>query len=198
MPASRWTWVPATAGSSSPERRSTPMSWCWPSMPAMPPCARRHGAPAVPPGVAACPTPCSWPRHSTSLPPELSGIASLVTVHFPWGSLLEAAIGRDPAGTDRLAALVAPGGRLRLLVSASQRDAVKGATALDPESIVRRLLDAWLRAGALPRDVGGRRRSRAVVMGTPPAQRAGDRRAWLIELRRVESGDGGTLHRMRA
>jgi 16S rRNA (adenine(1408)-N(1))-methyltransferase len=132
------------------------------------------------------------------LPAELSDIASLVTVHFPWASLLQAAIGRDPAGTDRLAALVAPGGRLRLLVSASQRDAVKGATALDPESIVpayrtrgfalEHCREASAADAAAARSSWGRRLLTV----------AGDRRAWLIELRRVESGDGGTLHRMRA
>ncbi|HET7521480.1 MAG TPA: class I SAM-dependent methyltransferase, partial [Candidatus Limnocylindria bacterium] len=47
-------------------------------------------------------------------PLELNGLASLVTVHFPWGTLLDAAIGRDRAGAAHLAAMAAPGGLLRL------------------------------------------------------------------------------------
>jgi hypothetical protein len=128
---------------------------------------------------------------------ELQGLASLVTVHFPWGSLLEAAVGRDPAGAEGLAELVGPAGRLRLLVSASSRDAARGAAELDPEAIV----DSYRRRGfvvdacreATLTDVDAARSS----WGRRLLGADGDRRAWLIELRRVESGGGGTLHRMR-
>ena len=70
------------------------------------------------------------------LPAELAGLASLVTVHFPWGSLLRAAIGEDAAGAAGIARLVAPGGRLRLLVSAAERDANGGGVVdLDPGAV---------------------------------------------------------------
>jgi 16S rRNA (adenine(1408)-N(1))-methyltransferase len=64
-----------------------------------------------------------------SLPDELAGFADLVTIHFPWGSLLHAAAHADP----RLVCLLAPGGRMRLLVSASAADASAGLTELDAE-----------------------------------------------------------------
>jgi hypothetical protein len=132
------------------------------------------------------------------LPGELSATASLVTVHFPWGSLLDAAIGRDPAGMDRLGSQVAPGGALRLLVSAAERDATRGAAALDPGVVA----DAYAARGfaaescrpATLADVEAGRSSWGRRLLTAAA---GERRAWLIDLRRVESGGGGALHRLR-
>lgn len=132
------------------------------------------------------------------LPAELRGVASLVTVHFPWGTLLDAAIGRDLGATGRLAALVATGGTLRLLLSASGRDAARGATDLDPDAVAAayraRGFEPSTCREASPADVEAARSSwgRRLLRG------AGDRRVWLIELRRVESGDGGALHRVRA
>ena len=67
---------------------------------------------------------------ASSLPDGLAGFADLVTIHFPWGSLLHAA-----AADPRLARLLAPGARLRLLLSASTADAGAGLECLDPESI---------------------------------------------------------------
>jgi hypothetical protein len=71
-----------------------------------------------------------------ALPPELAGLATLVTLHFPWGTLLRAALGQDAEGAARLARLPAAGGRLRLLLSAAERDAGRGAVAIDPEGVV--------------------------------------------------------------
>ena len=71
------------------------------------------------------------------LPVELAGFASLVTVHLPWGSLLRAAAGRDANGAAGIARLVAPGGRLRLLLSAADRDATSGGMEdLDPGEVL--------------------------------------------------------------
>ena len=131
------------------------------------------------------------------LPAELSGMAALVTVHVPWGTRLDAAIGRDRAGTDQLAALVSPRGTLRVLVSSSDRDRASGATDLDPEAIV----GAYRACGFEPvtcreaslADVDAARSSWGRRLLSGP----GDRRAWLIELRRVESGGGGAVHRVR-
>jgi hypothetical protein len=125
-------------------------------------------------------------------------MASLATVHFPWGSLLDAAIGRDPAGIDRLGGLVAQDGSLRLLLSAAERDATRGVMALDPGAVA----DAYAVLGfaaeacrlATLTDVQAARSSwgRRLLSAA-----AGERRAWLIDLRRVESGGGGALHRLR-
>jgi 16S rRNA (adenine(1408)-N(1))-methyltransferase len=119
-----------------------------------------------------------------ALPPEVCGLASLVTVHFPWGSLLRASLGEDRAGAASLARLVASGGRLRLLISADERDAGRGATSVEPNVIVAvygRLglcLDTW-RAATL-HDVTEARSS----WGRRLMTSGGNRSAWLVELRR--------------
>jgi 16S rRNA (adenine(1408)-N(1))-methyltransferase len=68
-----------------------------------------------------------------ALPAELDGLADLVTVHFPWGTLRAAAAGHAPAVTARLARLVSPTGRLELLLADGERDA---ADPIDPEAVV--------------------------------------------------------------
>jgi 16S rRNA (adenine(1408)-N(1))-methyltransferase len=123
-------------------------------------------------------------------PDELRGLARQVTVHFPWGTLLDAAIGRDEAGAARLASLVAAGGRLRLLVSAHDRDGRQGAVSLEPPAIV----DAYARLGfeaievrlATPDDVAAAHSS----WGKRLMSAGGGRDVWLIELRNVESAGG--------
>jgi 16S rRNA (adenine(1408)-N(1))-methyltransferase len=64
------------------------------------------------------------------LPPELAGLADLVTVRFPWGSLLRGALGLHADVTASIVRLVAPGGRLELTVSVTRRDA-PAVTGLD-------------------------------------------------------------------
>jgi 16S rRNA (adenine(1408)-N(1))-methyltransferase len=54
--------------------------------------------------------------------PALAGVAGLVTVRFPWGSLLRGCVGLDPAVAAGIAGLVAPGGTLELLLAPSARD----------------------------------------------------------------------------
>jgi 16S rRNA (adenine(1408)-N(1))-methyltransferase len=57
-----------------------------------------------------------------SPPVELAGRASLVTVRFPWASLLRGVLGRDPGVAAGLAALVAERGELELLLAPAARD----------------------------------------------------------------------------
>jgi 16S rRNA (adenine(1408)-N(1))-methyltransferase len=57
-----------------------------------------------------------------ALPAELDGVADLVTVHFPWGSLLRGLVGADPAIMSGLTGVLRPGGILQLLVSSTDRD----------------------------------------------------------------------------
>ncbi len=60
------------------------------------------------------------------LPAELDGVADLVSVRFPWGSLLRGALGLDEAMTTAIARLVGPAGALELTLSLTARDAVEG------------------------------------------------------------------------
>ena len=59
-------------------------------------------------------------------PPALAGAADLVTVRFPWGSLLRGCIGLQPAVASGVAGLVAGGGTLELLLAPSARDGLEG------------------------------------------------------------------------
>lgn len=56
------------------------------------------------------------------LPPELAGLAELVTVVLPWGSLLRGCLGAEPDVARGLASILAAGGRLELLLAPSERD----------------------------------------------------------------------------
>jgi 16S rRNA (adenine(1408)-N(1))-methyltransferase len=68
-----------------------------------------------------------------ALPSEVDGLADLVTVHFPWGSLRDAATGHDSVGAARLVRLLALRGRLELLLADGERDA---AAPLDPDAVL--------------------------------------------------------------
>jgi 16S rRNA (adenine(1408)-N(1))-methyltransferase len=70
-----------------------------------------------------------------SLPPELSGRATLVTVRFPWGSLLRGCVGLDDAVTEGVAGLVAPAGCLELLLAPAERDRLVGVPTTEAEII---------------------------------------------------------------
>jgi 16S rRNA (adenine(1408)-N(1))-methyltransferase len=65
-------------------------------------------------------------------PAELCGRIDEITILFPWGSLLRGALGLDPAVAEGIASLVAPGGRVEVLLSVTDRDA--GAVAVPPLS----------------------------------------------------------------
>jgi len=67
-----------------------------------------------------------------ALPAGLDGFADLVTVHFPWGSLLDAAAGHEPTESARIGRLIRPGGSLRLVLSAAERD---GTSGVYPEAV---------------------------------------------------------------
>ena len=56
------------------------------------------------------------------LPEAFDGLADGVTVLFPWGSLLRGALGVDPAVSASIARLVAPEGRLEIVLSIVERD----------------------------------------------------------------------------
>ncbi|HEU5440829.1 MAG TPA: class I SAM-dependent methyltransferase [Ktedonobacterales bacterium] len=53
-----------------------------------------------------------------ALPTELEGLATRLTVNFPWGSLLEALLEGEPACVARLAALTRPGARIEVRLNA--------------------------------------------------------------------------------
>ncbi len=74
-------------------------------------------------------------------PRELVGRADLVTVRFPWGSLLRGVLGIDPAARAGLASLVAPSGSIEALVSVEQRDGLPDLASATADRT--RLAGAW-------------------------------------------------------
>lgn len=117
------------------------------------------------------------------LPAELDGFASLVTVQFGWGSLLRAAAGRDPDGAAAIARLVAAGGRLRLLLSAADRDATSGGLDdLDPAAVVAAYAELGLEACACRPASADDLAAAHSTWGRRLLASGRDRRTWLIEL----------------
>ena len=78
--------------------------------------ARKGGRPNARFILAAAETP----------PRALAGAADLVTVRFPWGSLLRGCVGLDASVAEGIASLVATAGKLELLLAPSSRDGLEG------------------------------------------------------------------------
>jgi 16S rRNA (adenine(1408)-N(1))-methyltransferase len=70
-----------------------------------------------------------------ALPRELDGVADLVTVHFPWGSLLRGLLAADPAIMAELTRLLRPGATLSMLLSSTARDRGVGVEPLQEPTL---------------------------------------------------------------
>jgi len=138
-------------------------------------------------------------------PPDvLRGRADEVLIVFPWGSLLRGALALDDAAAAGIAALVAPGGLVRALVSITDRDAAttdhRPLTAADTDSIARRWSDHGLTltcfepaGGEAIEETGstwGRRLTAGRRRGADSPASTAERPVWTLELRR-DSGHGG-------
>jgi 16S rRNA (adenine(1408)-N(1))-methyltransferase len=70
-----------------------------------------------------------------ALPAELDGVADLVTVHFPWGSLLRGLLDADPATMTGLTRVLRPGATLQLLMSSTVRDRGAGVAPIQAATL---------------------------------------------------------------
>ena len=70
-----------------------------------------------------------------SLPPELTGIADAVTVHFPWGSLLRGLLTADPAIVANVARIMRGGATLTVLFSVTEHDHIDGIDSFDERAV---------------------------------------------------------------
>jgi 16S rRNA (adenine(1408)-N(1))-methyltransferase len=124
-------------------------------------------------------------RHAES---PLAGQADLVTVTFPWGSLLRGVLGLDRAALGGVAALLRPDGRLQVLASVVPSDGIAGLDCLEA-AVAPAIRAAWHAAGlrlmrfgpATPHEIAGSgsswaRRLRAHREGRP---------VWALEGRRM-------------
>jgi 16S rRNA (adenine(1408)-N(1))-methyltransferase len=85
-------------------------------------------------------------------PASLAGRATLVTVNYPWGSLLRAVAAPEPDGLAAIAGLLGEGGRLVALLNASASEDSAYAEKLelpplDAEHVERSLVPGWRDAG---------------------------------------------------
>ena len=123
-----------------------------------------------------------------ALPAELCGIADLVTVNLPWGSLLRGALAIDRAAAAGIAGLVRAGGRVELLVAPSERDRL--AADVDVEARLAGSLAAdWRELGltlleARPASAGDLAASSTTWARRLGLGRRADRAAWRLVLRR--------------
>jgi 16S rRNA (adenine(1408)-N(1))-methyltransferase len=85
---------------------------------------------ARPPRKGGLPNAAFILASAESPPFELEAQAELVTVRFPWGSLLRGVVGADPTVAAGIAGLVAPHGGLELLLAPAVRDGLDGMPTL--------------------------------------------------------------------
>jgi 16S rRNA (adenine(1408)-N(1))-methyltransferase len=116
--------------------------------------------------------------------------ADLVTVHFPWGSLLRGLLGAEEATMTGLTRVLRPGATLQLLVSSTVRDRGAGVTPIQPATLhaLAESYATWGLAVTKPRpasvaDVAAAYSSWGKRLG------AGTRRpAWLLRARFAAAG----------
>jgi 16S rRNA (adenine(1408)-N(1))-methyltransferase len=122
-----------------------------------------------------------------ALPDELHGQIDELTILFPWGSLLRAALALDDAslGARSIAGLLAPEASARVVVSVDARDRLElpVLTAADAGAIRTR----WARAGLELTAFSPTTANDVAAVGSTWARRLGvgrDREAWQLDLRR--------------
>jgi 16S rRNA (adenine(1408)-N(1))-methyltransferase len=145
------------------------------------------------PGRGGLPNALFVVAAAEALPPELDGLADLVTVHFPWGSLLRGLLGADPTVMSGLTRIMVPGATLVMLVSSTARDHGAGVAPIQ-EPALHALAGAYDRYGltvttvrpATPADVAAARSTWGKRLG------AGRQRpAWLLEAKLDPAGHAG-------
>jgi 16S rRNA (adenine(1408)-N(1))-methyltransferase len=155
---------------------------------AMAEASRRAAAPARKGGL---PNAAFVVASAERLPRGLEGLADLVTVNLPWGSLLRGALALDVDAARGIASLVAPGGRVELLLAPAARDGL--AVGVD---VVARLEDGlrgdWATFGldlkeampATPAGLAALPTTWVRRLGLGSVAGATDRNAWRLVLRR--------------
>ena len=110
-----------------------------------------------------------------------AGHADLVTVTFPWGSLLRGVLGLDEAALRGVVGVLCPAGRLEVIASVVPTDRVDGIDCLD-ESHARAVEDAWATAGLQLTGMRPAEHADIADASSSWARRLGpDRPVWRIE-----------------
>jgi 16S rRNA (adenine(1408)-N(1))-methyltransferase len=118
-----------------------------------------------------------------ALPGPLAGAVTLVTISFPWGSLLRGVLGLDEAVLRGVAAIVVPGGRVEVLASVVPSDGVEGIDEVGPAA--RSAIEAaWRSMGLELVSMRPATRDEIVASRSSWARRLGDRPVWRLSFRR--------------
>ena len=96
------------------------------------------------PGRGGLPNALFVMAAAESLPKELDGLADLLIVNFPWGSLLRGLLEADPAVMTGLTRVMRPGAVLAVLLSSIDRDRGAGVDPIE-ESTLKAVVDAYRR-----------------------------------------------------
>jgi 16S rRNA (adenine(1408)-N(1))-methyltransferase len=125
-------------------------------------------------------------------PAELRAIADLVTIQFPWGSLLRGALALDDDASAGIASLLRLGGELRVTTSVVDRDGA-GLPRLDDASAAEELSARWQTQGLCLDAFRLATEDEIRATGSTWARRlraGNDRPAWRFSLRADGWGDG--------
>jgi 16S rRNA (adenine(1408)-N(1))-methyltransferase len=152
---------------------------------AMAEASRRAARPA---GRGGLPNALFVVAAAEALPPELHGLADVVAIHLPWGSLLRGALALDDDVAAGIARLVAPAGRVEILLAPAARDRL--SSDID---VRRRLADGlaedWSRHGLEVCEARPATDPEIAAAGSTWARRLGlragdpDREAYRLQLR---------------
>jgi 16S rRNA (adenine(1408)-N(1))-methyltransferase len=123
-----------------------------------------------------------------ALPGPLAGVAGAVYVTMPWGSLLRGVLGLDASAQRGIASVVAPGGRLEVLVSVAPSDGVAGMASLDGAAMPT-VRAAWAHEGFQLTAFRMASTEDLAKVHSSWARRLRDRTVWRLELCR---GTGGS------
>lgn len=120
-----------------------------------------------------------------SLPHELSESSDAITVHFPWGSLLQGLLRADPVIVGGVARMARAGATVTILLSLTDRDRAIGAPLGEEE--VARLVAGCDRHGLTPVQAQPATREDVAASRSSWGKRlrAGDTRpCWLLRFKR--------------
>ncbi|NUS44266.1 MAG: hypothetical protein HOQ24_11335, partial [Mycobacteriaceae bacterium] len=121
------------------------------------------------------------------LPSALDGVADIVTVYFPWGSLLRGLVTGDPAMLSGLARTMKPGAALTVVLSVIDHDRTMGLPAVDAAALTA-LADSYAAAGLAVSDIAPATRQDIAATGSSWGKRLGagaERPAWRITAART-------------
>ena len=111
----------------------------------------------------------------------LAGAADLVTVTFPWGSLLRGVVGLERGALCGVAGTLASGGRLEVLASVVSTDRVDGLECLD-DTVAPAIAEAWRAVGLRLAAVRPATRAEIEATGSSWGRRLSpDRPVWRLE-----------------